>query len=189
MLILKIKWRVVLLVLLHKPKAKNQVDQWREMILVWLWKWRQWGWWDLRSTWRVLILQIPNQRLINTWQRVVKMSWMRSLIFWLGGRLILHNTMCFQELNDMFLQFQYPLRPQNLHLLRLVVFLIPSSSLSPFVVEALICGQNWLGSSSAPINLQVAMDDVEEFEKLDGDMTIIFYIKKKYECLCLYLLK
>ena len=27
---------VVVLVLLHKPKAKNQVDQWREIILVWL---------------------------------------------------------------------------------------------------------------------------------------------------------
>ena len=27
---------VVVLVLLHKPNAKNQVDQWREIILVWL---------------------------------------------------------------------------------------------------------------------------------------------------------
>ena len=53
---------------------------------------------------------------------------------WLGGRLILHSTMCFQELNDMFLQFQYPLWPQNLHLLRLVVFLIPSR------VHCLHCG-------------------------------------------------
>ena len=52
------------------------------------------------------------------------------------------------------------------------------SSLSPFMVEALICGQNWLLPSSAPICLRVAMDDVEEFEKLDGGMTIICYIKK-----------
>ena len=28
--------QVVVLVLLHKPKTKNQVDQWREVILVWL---------------------------------------------------------------------------------------------------------------------------------------------------------
>ena len=52
------------------------------------------------------------------------------------------------------------------------------SSLSPLMVEALICGQNWLRPSSAPIYLCAAMDDVEEFEKLDGGMTIICYIKK-----------
>ena len=52
------------------------------------------------------------------------------------------------------------------------------SSLSPLTVEALICGQNWLHPSSTPIYLHAAMDDVEEFEKLDGNMTIIFYIKK-----------
>ena len=34
--------------------------------------------------------------------------------------------MCFQELHDMFLQFQYLLWPQNLPLVRLIVFLIPS---------------------------------------------------------------
>ena len=63
------------------------------------------------------------------------------------------------------------------------------SSLSPLMVEALICGQNWLRPSSAPICLRAAMDDVEEFEKLDGGVTIICYIKKKYEFLFLYLLK
>ena len=52
------------------------------------------------------------------------------------------------------------------------------SSLSPLMVEALICGQNWLRPSSAPIYLCAAMDDVEEFEKLDGGMTIICNIKK-----------
>ena len=52
------------------------------------------------------------------------------------------------------------------------------SSLSPFIVETLICGQNWLRPSSAPICLCAAMDDVKEFEKLDGGMTIICYIKK-----------
>ena len=52
------------------------------------------------------------------------------------------------------------------------------SSLSPLTVKALICGQNWLHPLSTPICLHAAMDDVEEFEKLGGDMTIIFYIKK-----------
>ena len=47
------------------------------------------------------------------------------------------------------------------------------------MVEALICGQDWLRPSSAPNSLCDAMDDVEEFEKLDGGMTIICYIKKK----------
>ena len=52
------------------------------------------------------------------------------------------------------------------------------SSLSPLMVEALICGQNWLRPSLTPICLRAAMDDVEEFEKLDGGVTIICYIKK-----------
>ena len=52
------------------------------------------------------------------------------------------------------------------------------SSLSPLMVEALICGQNWLRPLLAPICLRAAMDDVEEFEKLDGGMTIICNIKK-----------
>ena len=52
------------------------------------------------------------------------------------------------------------------------------SSLSPLMVEAVICGQNWLCPSSAPISLRAAMDDVDEFGKLDGGMTIICYIKK-----------
>ena len=55
------------------------------------------------------------------------------------------------------------------------VFDLFRSSLSPLMVEALICGQNWLCSSSAAISLRVVMDDVEEFEKLDGGMTIFFF--------------
>ena len=35
------------------------------------------------------------------------------------------------------------------------------SSLSPLMVEAHICGQNWIHPSSAPIYLCAAMDDVE----------------------------
>ena len=46
------------------------------------------------------------------------------------------------------------------------VFDLFRSSLSPLMVEALICGQNWLGSSLAPINLQVATDDVESLKSL-----------------------
>ena len=63
------------------------------------------------------------------------------------------------------------------------------SSLSPLTVEALIYGQNWLRPLSAPICLHAAMDDVEEFEKLDGDMTIIFYIKKIWLSISLFIKK
>ncbi|CAL5331346.1 unnamed protein product [Camellia sinensis] len=40
------------------------------------------------------------------------------------------------------------------------------SSLSPMMVEALICTQNWL-QSTIPISLRKAMDDVEELEQYD----------------------
>ncbi|CAL5350038.1 unnamed protein product [Camellia sinensis] len=40
------------------------------------------------------------------------------------------------------------------------------SSLSPMMVEALICTQNWL-QSIVPISLRKAMDDVEELEQYD----------------------
>ena len=63
------------------------------------------------------------------------------------------------------------------------------SSLSPLMVEALICGQNWLHPSSAPICLRAAMDDVEKFEKLNGGMTIICYIKKKRLSISLFIKK
>ncbi|XP_041020371.1 uncharacterized protein LOC121261986 [Juglans microcarpa x Juglans regia] len=43
------------------------------------------------------------------------------------------------------------------------------SSLSPLMVEALICTQNWL-CSSVPINIRTLMDDVEEFEKIDTEL-------------------
>ncbi|KAG6625089.1 hypothetical protein CIPAW_16G071900 [Carya illinoinensis] len=39
------------------------------------------------------------------------------------------------------------------------------SSLSPMMVEDLICTQNWLRSSSTSINLRTIMDDVEDFER------------------------
>ncbi|KAL7208295.1 hypothetical protein ACSBR1_030115 [Camellia fascicularis] len=41
------------------------------------------------------------------------------------------------------------------------------SSLSPSMVEALKCTQNWL-RSNLPISLRKAMDDVEEFEQYDS---------------------
>ena len=50
------------------------------------------------------------------------------------------------------------------------------SSLSPLMVEALICGQNWFCPLSAPISHRSVTDDVKEFEKLDGGMNFYFFI-------------
>ncbi|KAG6651897.1 hypothetical protein CIPAW_06G145100 [Carya illinoinensis] len=51
------------------------------------------------------------------------------------------------------------------------------SSLSPMMVEGLICTQNWLRSSSTPISLRTIMDDVEDFERqLEMGVFIIYFI-------------
>lgn len=42
------------------------------------------------------------------------------------------------------------------------------SSPTPKMVEALICGQNWLRSSPIPINLREVMDDLEEYEEIES---------------------
>ena len=49
------------------------------------------------------------------------------------------------------------------------------SSLLPNTIEAPICTQNWIRSSSTPISLRDAMDEVEQLEKLDSG-NILFNI-------------
>ena len=63
------------------------------------------------------------------------------------------------------------------------------SSLSPLMVEAFICCQNWLRPSSTPICLHATIDDVKDFEKFDGGMTIICYIKKIWLSISLFIKK
>ncbi|KAG8388283.1 hypothetical protein BUALT_Bualt02G0109500 [Buddleja alternifolia] len=43
------------------------------------------------------------------------------------------------------------------------------SSLSPKMVEALICAQNWLKSTHSPIDLRAAMEDIEQFEQFEKE--------------------
>ncbi|WCJ39313.1 Zinc finger BED domain-containing protein RICESLEEPER 3 [Euphorbia peplus] len=43
------------------------------------------------------------------------------------------------------------------------------SSLSPLMVEALVCCQNWLRSTPIPIDLREAMDTVEMYAELESE--------------------
>ncbi|KAI8550331.1 hypothetical protein RHMOL_Rhmol06G0097100 [Rhododendron molle] len=45
------------------------------------------------------------------------------------------------------------------------------SSLSPAMVEMLVCGQNWL-RNDVPISLRKAMDDIEQYESYDSGMML-----------------
>ena len=47
------------------------------------------------------------------------------------------------------------------------------------MVEALICGQNWLRSLPIPINLREAMDDIEKYEEIEsGNIFFFNYLLK-----------
>jgi hypothetical protein len=63
------------------------------------------------------------------------------------------------------------------------------SSLSPLTVEALICCQNWLRSTSSPVNLREAMDEVQSIdEELESGNLFILYLYEFIFYLFIYLL-
>ena len=89
----------------------------------------------------------------------------------------------------MFLQFWYPLWPQNLHLVRLIVFLNHFGAL---------CLQLWwklsfVAKTSFVLHrLQLAFElPLMMLKSLKSLMEVCYYFlySKKYECLFLYLLK
>ena len=49
------------------------------------------------------------------------------------------------------------------------------SLLSPMMVEALICTQNWL-QSTIPISLRKSMDDVEQYEQYESSTIHLLHI-------------
>ncbi|KAK9289003.1 hypothetical protein L1049_017474 [Liquidambar formosana] len=52
------------------------------------------------------------------------------------------------------------------------------SNLSPNMVEALICTQNWIRASSTTIGLRDGMDEVEEYEQLEGDLVDMIVVER-----------
>ncbi|XP_028092353.1 uncharacterized protein LOC114292567 [Camellia sinensis] len=57
------------------------------------------------------------------------------------------------------------------------------SSLTPKIVEALICGQDWLRSSSSPIDVEEKLEDLEKLESnlksIDYSMSSIYALDLK----------
>ena len=67
------------------------------------------------------------------------------------------------------------------------------SSFSPLIVEALICYQNWLRSTSSPFKLREAMDEVQNIdEELESGNLFILYLYVQFSmslfftCLFIY---
>jgi hypothetical protein len=64
-----------------------------------------------------------------------------------------------------------------------------SSSLSPLTVEALICCQNWLRSTSSPVKLREAMDEVQSIdEELESGNLFILYLYLQFSMNLFFLL-
>ena len=110
----------------------------------------------------------------------------KILTFWCGGKWILLDIEPFPKLPVMcwlFLSLQ--LHPSLLLVLRgggvLDSF---CSSLSPNIVEALICTKNWLNDAKRkrPLKLQECMDNVEDMDSFEIDTGKYIYIYVHFVC-------
>ena len=103
--------------------------------------------------------------LSATLLKVVKMSFLRTLTYLVGGGLIPTNTRCFQGLQRMFQRFQCQMLHQNLLSLQVgAFFFYPFSSLLiAKTVEVPICTKSWLGFKNGTVLRRQFMDKIETF--------------------------
>nr|KAJ0189908.1 hypothetical protein LSAT_V11C800395380 [Lactuca sativa] len=72
------------------------------------------------------------------------------------------------ELWKMYASKYLVLAMMALDVLVIQVSTIASNSLDPTMVQALICFQNWLTSSSLPLDIGSLMEDIEAYESIDS---------------------
>ena len=103
--------------------------------------------------------------LRGIWLKTVMVERMRILRYRSGGGTIVIGTKCYLKLLRMCWLYQFPLLHLSQHLALEVEFVDPfRSSLSPLMVQNLVCSQNWL-QARVPISHRQSRDDVEALEE------------------------